>query len=1549
MDSKQVSVRPKGHITEVVEEISARQLAAYRANPAYVEEHANLERGMRQGSYGRRQLFELVQNGADAMLADPGGRITVRLTPNALYCANQGDPIDRAGVKALLHSNLSVKRGKEIGRFGLGFKSVLGVTDRPEFHCKAGSFAFDADESKKRISEIVPDAEHYPTLRVAHPIDTDLYLKEDPHLADMYSWATTVIRLPRDPSKTPWLSDHLAGFPAEFLLFCRHVGSVILEDTSRPEVSREITIKSEDKHWVLSDGVDQEHWKIFETVHRPTQEAKDEVGELAYRDELPLIWAVPTSTRSKLGRLWAFFPLGDETTLKGIVNAPWKTNDDRTNLLESEFNRELLQAAARLAVDNMAEVASASDPGRALDILPALRREQKSLADELITEYVYKFALSGKSIPDQSGVFRCPTELRLHPRGLPREILDMWSQVNGRPLAWVHPSVEEGRDRRPRVELLYEKLGWRPAKLQEWLLALDGDSDSIDALKPCIRIASALSSQIEESEDHRLGDFLSVIEACEILVDADGETICLDASEVFLPGDHQIVCSQIKLVHPKLTNDKEIYACLENLGLRKVTPDLELNGLLHQAKDDWTKNDWEIFWRIVRLVDEEDAVEILQGEDLKVKNLEGEFIESRYALLPGKIVPADGSRDAGVSLDTTFHKEEIGVLTKIGLASEPQRGCKAVNELLRMHLHHMRSKYYSLLEPGRSRPQDSYLEFEQEQYVGPLEPLPRLSDIGKAEFVESLIAQEVFRSSWTMRHCTIDRYPRVLLDNPSTWAANKYGCLSSSLGVHKCSETFGRDFLEWDRFFPVADLDPRVSSSLGVKDDPDELKDSDWIAAYRRAQDIVDDIALGGFYAFACNSGGISPQEIHCRINNGHDHLSPDEITVATAHNEFQALSASGTPCIFVQDIASAELLIRNWGMQRADAKVQTSISTSSANEAVLLLDFFPALGFHVDEEAFSTCELIECAELSEETITSQGKYSCPKEIMIDGNQIYWQSDIGIQQLLELIDDRMGLALGPELREDFLKQRKQQNQQKAIAGIRSKKNDEERLLGCLGVDVIKSHLPVGLIRAVEAEHGTLDDSQIARLALTVFGTDVLVEYKDSLKRAGFNAPKRWAGSRDAIRFVRSLGFSRPHAGYEQPSRPARLSVDGPMRLPTLHGYQREIVGEIHSLITGSSMDKRGLVSLPTGAGKTRVAVQAIIELIRDQSLKGPILWVAQTDELCEQAVQTWREVWRALGPERELTISRLWANNDAVEITDGDQVVVATIQKLAHCIESPEYDWLSEASVLIVDEAHGATTPAYTKLLRWQSVGRKEFDSTLLGLTATPFRGHSEEQTARLAGRFGKNRLDRGLGDDPYAYLQGIRVLSQVEHGLLKGSNITMDSSELQELQKLRKLSPAVVGRLADDAERNRTLLEDILAQPTDWPVLLFCASVEHAQTMAALLRMAGRTAAPVSAQTASGVRRDIIEKFRSGKIQVLTNYGVLTQGFDAPAVRVIYVARPTFSPNVYQQMIGRGLRGPLNGGKEVCRIVNVEDTFAQFGESLAFQDFEHLWTRTPA
>jgi superfamily II DNA or RNA helicase len=99
-----------------------------------------------------------------------------------------------------------------------------------------------------------------------------------------------------------------------------------------------------------------------------------------------------------------------------------------------------------------------------------------------------------------------------------------------------------------------------------------------------------------------------------------------------------------------------------------------------------------------------------------------------------------------------------------------------------------------------------------------------------------------------------------------------------------------------------------------------------------------------------------------------------------------------------------------------------------------------------------------------------------------------------------------------------------------------------------------------------------------------------------------------------------------------------------------------------------------------------------------------------------------------------------------------------------------------------------------------------------------------------------------------------------------------------------------------------------------------------------------------VSGETETVTRRRIVEEFRRGDLKVLVNYGVFREGFDAPRTRVIIVARPVYSPNLYFQMIGRGLRGTRNGGTDRCLIINVQDNIDNFEGRLAFSDLDWLW-----
>ena len=88
-----------------------------------------------------------------------------------------------------------------------------------------------------------------------------------------------------------------------------------------------------------------------------------------------------------------------------------------------------------------------------------------------------------------------------------------------------------------------------------------------------------------------------------------------------------------------------------------------------------------------------------------------------------------------------------------------------------------------------------------------------------------------------------------------------------------------------------------------------------------------------------------------------------------------------------------------------------------------------------------------------------------------------------------------------------------------------------------------------------------------------------------------------------------------------------------------------------------------------------------------------------------------------------------------------------------------------------------------------------------------------------------------------------------------------------------------------------------------------------------------------------------MIERFRDGGLRFLCNVGVLTTGFDAPRADVVCMTRPTASAVLYEQMVGRGLRGPRNGGTARCLVLDVQDDGMPEG-ILSYGRVLDLWDR---
>lgn len=368
LDEEVVWVGPDGPLGEFIVTETVKTLDSYRMQPRLVTEHSNQEYETAHGGYARRQLFELVQNSADALLeAQKGKSILIRLTRRFLYCADDGKPIDEDGVVGLMFDRMSSKRNTSaIGRFGKGFKSVLRVTDAPEFYSRSGSFLFDKTHSALRIADVA-QADQYPVLRLPEPIDPYNESDSDEEMQELMSWATNIVRLPLKPGAHDDLAQQIRKFPPEFLLFVDHVRYLTIEDS---EVSRSFILQDRQGEFHLDTGEWTSRWRLFNTTHTLSSEARHDWGLNEDSDNVPISWAAPLDRLDRPGHFWAFFPTNTASLVAGILNAPWKTNEDRQNLLPGPYNDELIEAAARLIADELPGLSTQKDPARHLDALP---------------------------------------------------------------------------------------------------------------------------------------------------------------------------------------------------------------------------------------------------------------------------------------------------------------------------------------------------------------------------------------------------------------------------------------------------------------------------------------------------------------------------------------------------------------------------------------------------------------------------------------------------------------------------------------------------------------------------------------------------------------------------------------------------------------------------------------------------------------------------------------------------------------------------------------------------------------------------------------------------------------------------------------------------------------------------------------------------------------------------------------------------------------------------------------------------------------------------
>jgi superfamily II DNA or RNA helicase len=1543
--------RVNSKIAAEVESQCKKTLAVYREDDKRVRQDANIESSTSQGGYGRKQLFELVQNGADALRGSKGG-IHVILTAECLYVANQGKPLAEDGVGSLMASHLSEKRGDEIGRFGLGFKSVVAISNNPQILSRSGSFGFDRAWAHDQIQQVVPDAKTFPVLRLARPLDPITLARRDPIIEDLMGWATTIVRVPLH-SGYDHLTRDIEDFPPEFLLFSPQATEVHLEDRAKG-IDRTLRLNTtDDGTLVLDADGKQSSWRVYSQEHRPSAEALKDAGELAHRESIRVWWAAPVKNRTQDGRLWAFFPTDDRTTLSGIVNAPWKLSDDRLRMLEGAFNREILtNVLPALVAKAWPDLLDRHDPAGMLDVLPSRGRgqEARGWADDTLNEPVFAALRKNACLPDSSGALKRPGELKLFPEDLTAEQMELWKSLTPVPSGWVHEGVDTratgelgNRERRFKAVRLLQENPAGQGSVQEWVETLV-DPPSVEASATAILLVDKLA----EADSSRLGE----LRDARIVMLEDGSLTKCVAGRVFVRASKNDN-PQYSYIHPALAGLPAVRAALGRLGVTVLDRAGELRALLKGKRPD--QLDWSRVWPLIRACASEVALGVVEDElgrpldNLRVRTRVGRFVGIGMSYLPGTVVSESNPDDAEFCVDRIFHRDDLELLSEVGAVAEPTlRNNPPLEPWLEDYTNQLKRLY--IKSASGSKPQMDSIEVEHAPTPWPLQPLEKLSR--EARVV--LTSQVLLRTSGEpvkIFHKTQGAYPNKRAQNAvHHWLAN-HGRLATPIGplppkgALSPSEDELVDELDLE-VLPIADLSETDADALGVPTKVADLPENAWRQLVAAAGRWSDPRRTARAYSWAVHFIE-APAQLRAFPSRDDRLVDPRNVAVVTDEETYRALHEQSVPSLLIEDPDDAQLLIERWGLVEGKRLLEREIRPEPAGESQYLVDQFPKLRLYLNPEDFDL-SLQPCSAINLAYATPQGQRTRPVPQFRDDRTVY-VSATEPEGILHAVSEALELDLDPDEIRRILDEMRAEEVDALVAKVRNSESDDERLALLVGEEALRRAVPAQALASIEARISRLlNEVELAGLVRSVHGVGTLQFFKETLAELGLEPPVQWAGRRAARRFVADLGFPQEYAGFASDQRDAVFAVEGPADLPQLHDYQLTVTAGIKRLVRGDGMS-RAMVSLPTGAGKTRVAVQALVEEIRDGELEGPLVWIAQSDELCEQAVETWAYIWRACGPSDTLTIGRLWASNEVDEVTEGSQLVVATIDKLRSIVGrgTDKYEWLQEPSIVVVDEAHTSIGASYTEVLEWMGRGRsRKSHRPLLGLTATPFRGTSKEETERLAARYDRNRLDAGaFSDDPYVELQARHVLARVRHHLLTGVEVKLTKEQAAEIETLRRLPSSVANALAANDERNRRIVDDIKRLPEDHTVLLFATSIDNANVLAAMLAYEDIPAVAISGDTDSRARRYYVDEFKAGRIRVITNHSVFTQGFDAPKVQAVYVTRPTFSPNVYQQMIGRGLRGPLNGGSDEVLIVNIEDTFNQFGELLSFREFEPLWS----
>ena len=336
----------------------------------------------------------------------------------------------------------------------------------------------------------------------------------------------------------------------------------------------------------------------------------------------------------------------------------------------------------------------------------------------------------------------------------------------------------------------------------------------------------------------------------------------------------------------------------------------------------------------------------------------------------------------------------------------------------------------------------------------------------------------------------------------------------------------------------------------------------------------------------------------------------------------------------------------------------------------------------------------------------------------------------------------------------------------------------------------------------------------------------------------------------------------------------------------LRDYQQEMKVR---LFEEWNLHRNVMVQMPTGTGKTHLLTAIVREFLHRSDTQ---VWiVAHRRELVEQIEETVAKYGIKKEDERVKVISIQWLSRNWKDID-------------------------REPGLIVIDEAHHALAETYRELWERYPEARK------LGMTATPCRLNRKGFTELFDTLITSWTISEFIGKGWLSVFDYVSIrANSVEQRLIdtlrkRGADGDYQVKEMNDVLNRR----SSIGRLYESIEKYAPGKKGIV----------YAISIAHARQIATYYSARGVVAVAIDSKTPALERKRLVEDFRQGKIKVLVNVDIFSEGFDCPDVEFIQLARPTLSLAKYLQQVGRGLR--KSGNKESCMLIDNVGLYRIFG-----------------